>query len=294
MVKRYAVKNLAEYIDITTKINNEELGSTWFRGHSSASHRLKPSVLRGATPLRHALGYELKGKIFSSDGYTVTGLSSERMLDEFKRKARPFLETIPSNDFEWLFLMQHYGVPTRLLDWTTNALVALFFAVEYLDAKYSEPEEDPTDVFLNKDECSDDGAAVFVINPQKINKASISLNYAIDVAADYQNWSHYVRPMESADQTYSPICILAPHTSPRIRAQSGTFTLHGSNIWPIDYYDLLRPLITKIFIPYKEAINIREQLSVLGITRSFIFPDLVGVSEEIKLDEIRRHQLENS
>jgi FRG domain len=85
---------------------------TYYRGLPDVGFSLLPSVGRNVTDA------------------TVDRLNRDRMiLEAFKRCALPYLTAPPRNNFEWLFIAQHHGLPTRLLDWTTNPLVALYFAV---------------------------------------------------------------------------------------------------------------------------------------------------------------------
>lgn len=84
----------------------------FFRGQSSKENPLIPSIGR-----------------FYSYGQEKVLLQFEReIFEDFKRKYSMFSEVRPRNDKEFLFLAQHYGLPTRLLDWTYNPLIALYFA----------------------------------------------------------------------------------------------------------------------------------------------------------------------
>lgn len=68
-----------------------------------------------------------------------------------------------------------------------------------------------------------------------------------------------------------PVCFSGFNKEKRISRQSGKFSTTGVILWPMDYYDCLQELITKIFIPYSSYKKIRHQLRALGISHNNIY-----------------------
>src|ERR1022692_3428434 len=84
----------------------------WYRGLQKSSWLLVPKLYRPSEPAKKLLQTE------------------DEIREEFARRAPSLTQYRPENAWEWYFLMQHYGAPTRLLDWTEDPLIGLYFAVK--------------------------------------------------------------------------------------------------------------------------------------------------------------------
>ena len=122
----HAIGSVQQFLaHISNRHFRRERGSWVFRGHADARYTLVPSVGRGEHTSATREKYE------------------QSLFTIFCREARGHIKPIPADDWEWLALAQHHGLPTRFLDWTHNPLVALYFAVD------SSPTVDGQVFFLN-------------------------------------------------------------------------------------------------------------------------------------------------
>lgn len=91
-----------------------------FRGVTDANFKLIPKIGRPQA--------RKKGKDRKRIPYEMQ--DERAVFAMFKQQARAYLSSAPKSDLEWLAIAQHFGLPTRLLDWTDSFLVAAWFAVE--------------------------------------------------------------------------------------------------------------------------------------------------------------------
>lgn len=228
----------------------------WFRGQQQQSFNLTPTIARGGrTPLLEAV-YFSKFK-----SYAIPFVIDH--LPTF-----PLPNGIPSY-WHWLFLMRHYGVPTRLLDWSRDALVALFFAT------------DPADPSV----CPGIDAAVWVLNPVTLNtaytfNAFVKPGYIPNV--EEPEFNKFLGPT-SVLTNNKPAAAIGPLNNARIIAQRGTFTVFPlvEDITPLNLFTDASAYLFKICIASEAFDLIRTQLESYGVNRLAIFPDLQNVAEVI-------------
>ena len=244
-VTTYKLSTIQQAVEIATRCP-----VYWFRGHRRICGSLAPKVFRGKGP-----------HCFEESHYFSLFQSEARGIEANCPGSRDYLG--------WLFLMQHHGCPTRLLDWSDSILVALYFTVtEDLDA---------------------DGE-LWCLHPGKLNSLSIGSDnivtdemhvraFAKDAAMGEENNKRHVMVDQLAKL---PIAIAPSLWFRRGVNQISRFTIHPRPIEgraieeTLNYPNLVRYLIRK-----ENKSEMTDALSALGIRPETMFPDLDGLSRGI-------------
>jgi len=176
-----------------------------------------------------------------------------RMVERFKREAQLFASISGRSDWDLLALAQHHGMATRLLDWSFNPLVALWFAT-----CRDEPQLE-----------SEPSGVVWVFRPVE---------------------DDFAKPECESPFAGARTKVFRPtHVSERIRAQAGCFTVHKydqiSGFVPFEKIAVYKPCLAKIVIGQGKAASIQERLNLYGTNRASLFPGLDGLCKQIEWEE---------
>lgn len=125
-VKCFRVKSLGEYYNVIGEISDalcgqegREIKSLWFRAESCIQYSLIPSLYRDRVEQSSA-----------SEKYTRLHYQEELRVQHYQAKNYHYFQNVPASRIEWLEVMQHHGVSTRVLDWSESSTHSLLFALE--------------------------------------------------------------------------------------------------------------------------------------------------------------------
>lgn len=172
------------------------------------------------------------------------GLNSEIEFNVWKRMARRFVQHQPLSDIEFLVLAQHYGIPTSLLDWTINPLVALYFAC--LPAQ----NEEGSEIAVNGE----------VIQFNTTGFHTISKPETVALYKETRS---------------RPILLDTAFMNARTLAQDSLMTLHCEGETSIE-------AVPVFSVVHEHKTQIRTALQLFGISETRIFPDLTVAAQAFK------------
>jgi len=170
----------------------------------------------------------------------------------------------PEGDYALqLAMMQHYRLPTRLLDWTESPLFALFFAVQNSDDK---------------------AGVLWALSPSKLNQKEFQTSMLLSPS----NPSHkdvqtlFKAPFGISDENVDKVaCVVIRHIDIRMTVQLSVFSIHGSKV-PLNEYEGKDQFLIKFEIPPESKGMLRLKLISLGVRESSLFPDLDHLADELK------------
>jgi len=233
-------------------------GIPFFRGHAASYYRLEPSLFRPV------------------DGRPYKDYDEQNFYYEFRARAGALLAPTYSS-WDILFLMQHHGVPTRLLDWTESFAAALYFALEKAASDVD----------------------IWMLDPYALNQTVNRSAKILDVGSDLDGMEYFdlfinqesrgsrargnsrrnTQSRSRWKKRKDAIAIYPRRQIARLASQHGLFTLHFS---PEPLELLKKPGLTRFTVKAVALEETRMFLRLMGINEFSLFPDLDGLSRFLR------------
>ena len=239
------IRTIDELLQFMNGLYKRHGSRLWYRGEENASLTLIPSIQRS-------------GKRLEVERY---------ITNDFYIRARQILDNPPAkhNYAAWVSLMQHYGLPTRMLDWSEAPLIAAFFATETYR------------------ETPDTDAGVWVLAPDLLNEREGFGRCIYPIDADTTQemllpaFKHNHHNMELVDRI---LACSSTENNLRMYSQHSNFTVHNSLQRLEDICD--ENMLYKIIIPSDRKKYFIDSLRVFGITEGVVYPDLDHISIDLR------------
>lgn len=219
------VRSLGDFVSAVLADDGE---SVLFRGQASAGWRLKPKVAR-STPRAKGQRLEMEMSIFQ----------------KFCARSLTYLDREPQDDWDRLAIAQHHGLATRLLDWSTNPLAALWFAL--------------------RKPLGESHAAVWMFSVEDDDLADQEVSPFEQRATVFYQPNHLTRRIIAQGGWFSV------HKFNRNSLAYSTLDAIGS----------YKTRLVKFTIPISVASEMRRTLDRLGVSDASLFPDLDGLCRSL-------------
>lgn len=258
---RFRDRRISSVVQLPQRVRDDErrLGEQpkiWYRGLTDVAYQLLPTLHRLKIPVDREMD----------------------LMNRFKKNAHQFLDQRPQGEWEWMLIMRHHGLPSRLMDWTESPLIGFYFSVF---------EEPPTGG--NQDETD---SVLWCLLPTQLNDFASGGLLPADVVpmfsdereiSTHDEFLENYRPSRvsrlTSQEKVPPAAAISICTTKRIQAQQGVFTIHHSHTTPLEAVGD-GSHIWRYLIPAECKMQIREELRRLGVNRLTIFPELDNVAQE--------------
>jgi hypothetical protein len=242
----------------TTIFNLQTLEQAMFEVHGRLGPR--QALWRGHADIDCSLQAEVFRKNIHGCHYNETTL-----IKYFMAHAESRSTNCPHQDdrLGWLMFARHYGLPTRLLDWTWSPLVALYFAAQ-------SDQKNPV-----ADGC------IWAIQPSTMNSQMIGGEQGL-LSPDAAEIKEFVKTKTEAQFTGRAVALSARELDPRVLAQQGAFTIHADGADLAVAEQGVEQWRLAFRIPNDQKQGIEELLRRLSINKSTLFPDLSSLAEDLK------------